>query len=79
MLDPELINVGFYSDGASTFFHYVAAPAECNLTENAWYYDDPGDPTHVLLCPETCDSVQGRIAAELEIEFGCETQYAMPL
>ena len=64
---------------SSSHMPRVAAPADCDLTENAWYYDDPRSPTQVILCPETCSSVQGRVAAELEIDFGCETQYAMPL
>lgn len=77
-LDADLINVEFTSGGSTTYFGYVQTPAECDAFENGWYYDDPLNPSRVLLCPSTCGSVQGQVSAELEIKFGCDTQYALP-
>ena len=45
--------------------------SECE-EENAWHYDDPDDPTTIVLCPSTCDSVKSDPEASILVEFGCE-------
>lgn len=53
----------------------VASSAECGALEG-WYYDDPKDPSKVLLCPISCDAAQskgGTTPPKVEILFGCES------
>ena len=38
-----------------------------------WYYDDIIAPTQVLLCPDTCDTVQANPQAAITVKFGCAT------
>lgn len=38
-----------------------------------WYYDVPGDPTQILLCPATCSAVSTDPNASIRIALGCAT------
>jgi hypothetical protein len=77
-LDPNKINVEFIDgSGASTVFGQVASAAECaKATGDAWYYDNPGKPTKVVVCPKTCTSIQSQTKAQIKIQFGCKTKLA---
>ena len=64
----ELVNVVFVApDDSRTIIPQVTDGSAC--TGAGWYYDDPGAPTSVELCPSSCGAVDGTV----EIEFGCET------
>lgn len=61
--------------GASTTFPYVGHPdgsATCG-GGNGWYYDDPMNPTQIILCPTTCDLVEADSTGAVNIALGCET------
>ncbi|MBC8067789.1 MAG: hypothetical protein IAG13_05590, partial [Deltaproteobacteria bacterium] len=71
--DPMEVNVQF-DDGIGTFeIGYVEGPAECGGVDDGWYYDDPANPTTILLCPQTCETIQGFEMAKIFIGFGCAT------
>ncbi len=71
--DPMEVNVEFF-DGVGTLdIGYVEGPADCGGVTDGWYYDDPADPTTILLCPQTCDTIQGFQGAQVSIQFGCAT------
>ncbi len=72
-IDPELVNVEFKSGDSSTYFGYVASRAECDDLDNAWYYDAPGDPQRVLVCPDTCARIRAAPVPRLSVTFGCKT------
>lgn len=76
-LDPALVNVEFH-DGAGDVLHFgkVLDPADCAAVENGWYYDDPTNPAQILVCPQTCEWIQGKEGAEMIIQFGCESELA---
>ncbi len=38
-----------------------------------WYYDDEANPTLVLLCPASCDTIQGDPNGKIDVQFGCDT------
>lgn len=38
-----------------------------------WYYDDPQNPSRVILCPATCETIQADTKAKIDVLFGCET------
>ncbi len=41
-----------------------------------WYYDDPQEPTMILLCPATCSEVSIDPNASIQIALGCATVVA---
>ncbi|MET0793827.1 MAG: vWA domain-containing protein [Polyangiaceae bacterium] len=73
-IDYGAVNVTFKegSSKPSTFF-YVKTDADCELQpEQGWYYDDPKDPTQVVLCPKTCERVSAASDAKMDVAFGCK-------
>jgi hypothetical protein len=74
IFDADQVNVQFDDGlGATLEIGWVAAAAECAGVMNGWYYDDPLAPTTILLCPQTCDAIQGFALARIGIVFGCDT------
>jgi hypothetical protein len=50
----------------------VADKDACGATTGGYYYDDPKNPTRVILCPSSCDQVRGGTAdATVQLAFGC--------
>lgn len=77
-IDPQLINVSYTpSGGTETELGLVASAAECR-TEQAWYYDDPMDPTRIILCPSACDTVTADTGAAIRILAGCKPRIVVP-
>ncbi|MBW2525540.1 MAG: hypothetical protein JRI23_15255 [Deltaproteobacteria bacterium] len=49
--------VALHTAGDNANPHWVARVGsrdECSPTGGGWYYDDPADPTTLILCPATC-------------------------
>jgi len=40
---------------------------------DGWEYDDPQNPTKIVLCPSTCATLKADWNARLDIELGCQT------
>ena len=38
-----------------------------------WRYDDPSDPSEIVLCPESCEALRSDPEGLLEIVLGCAT------
>lgn len=71
--DATLVNVEFTNSSAMTqTIGNVANQAACG-TGGGWYYDDPANPTRIILCPASCDTVQADELGKLEILLGCAT------
>ena len=72
--ESDLVNVEFL-DGEGGRFRIgrVESEAACTGVEHGWYFDDPDDPTVIEVCPQTCEWFQGKIGAQIEVQFGCET------
>jgi hypothetical protein len=73
--DPSLVNVYYTPGGSSTpiTIPQVPSKAACPATGNAWYYDNPTTPTHILLCDATCATVSADTMGSIEIALGCKT------
>ena len=74
-IDYGKVNVEFleYPGANPTLFYYVPGGlADCG-PDGGWYYDDPANPTQLLLCPATCTYVQGASEGSLTVKFGCAT------
>lgn len=72
--DKDKVNVEFDTGiGATLEIGRVDNPAECANVTDGWYYDDYDDPTTILLCPQTCDKIQGYENASISVKFNCPT------
>lgn len=75
-LNPDKVNVTFTpGGGVEKTIGHVDDESQCGAA-SAWYYDDPQNPTRIILCPDTCEAVQGDDAATINIQLGCDTQPA---
>ena len=63
------INVSSSSGAITTTFVYDET---CGAPD-AWHYDDPLNPSTIVLCSESCATVQADPQAVLHVEFGCDT------
>lgn len=76
-VDPAKVNVKYTGqNGTEQFLGQVANAAAC--VPNAWYYDDPQQPTKIVLCPDTCAAVRSDAAGTIDIILGCGTVVASP-
>ena len=77
--DKEAVNVEF-SDGMGGGFEVgaVGTAADCPNVADGWFYDNPDDPQQILVCPQTCDKIQGYLMGTIDIIFGCATEVAPP-
>jgi hypothetical protein len=65
------VNVEFTApNGQKSTLGWVPKAADCNQVNDGWYYDDPNNPTRIVICPQTCT---GFGAGKLDILLGCDT------
>lgn len=77
-VDPALINVNFTPGGGKmATLPQVSGEGACTATPG-WYYDNPINPSRIILCKSTCDTVTGDPMASLEILLGCPTSTNVP-
>ena len=38
-----------------------------------WYYDDEANPSTIILCPATCETVRGDESGKISVVLGCDT------
>ncbi len=72
VIDYNAVKVKYTPMGTGTpvFYNQVANQAAC-AGGDGYYYDNPAAPTRVLLCPNSCSTVQADQAGKLELELGC--------
>jgi len=73
--DKQKVAVTYTSSGAMNALSYDAT---C-MAPNSWHYDDPANPTHVVLCPSTCSTIQADPNGALSVNFSCKTEIIVPL
>lgn len=67
-LDPSAAQVVYRSETASTTLNRREDAAGCG---QGWYYNDVGNPTDVILCPDTCATVQADPVASVQVNVPC--------
>jgi hypothetical protein len=67
--DKEKVSVRYTSAGNPVAD--LSYDPDC-LAEDTWHYDDPANPTQIVLCASTCGSVQADVLAALDVGFTCE-------
>lgn len=71
-LDFDRVNVQLSSPSRTPLtLGRVDVMAAC--AENGWYYDDNGQPTHIIACPETCQTIEATPQATIDILLDCKT------
>ncbi|MBL9106328.1 MAG: VWA domain-containing protein [Myxococcales bacterium] len=72
-IDFNKVNVDYKNGmGGEQAIPKVESMADCQNLE-AWYYDDPADPTKIYACPALCMKIQGNPLASVDVKFGCES------
>ncbi|MFO0758709.1 MAG: hypothetical protein U0359_19610 [Byssovorax sp.] len=80
MIDPDKVNVSYTPGGGGMEQAILASPggaAGCGQ-KGGWYYDDPQNPTKIIMCPTTCAALQGDPNGKVEVVFGCATVIKPP-
>jgi hypothetical protein len=65
-IDFNRVNVDFV--GADGTRRPLINVDDCAEDPGGWRYDNPSNPTRILLCPDSCGTLDG----DVEVEFGCE-------
>lgn len=74
-IDYGKVNVAYKSDPNAPeqpIFYVPGGATDCDAA-GGWYYDDPSNPTQILLCPATCTAVQMVQGGAITVKFGCQT------
>jgi hypothetical protein len=75
--DKSKVNVDFAAGAAAPVrIGAIASAADCANVAQGWHYDDATNPTKVLVCPQTCQTIQGTADALVSVVFGCATEPA---
>lgn len=71
---PNLVNLVYTATG-STMPRTIprAASGDCLGDGFTWVYDDPTNPTQILLCTDACNTVEADATGSVRIQLGCET------
>jgi hypothetical protein len=74
-IDPLKVNVQRSAKGKDPLMLVnVGTQAGCDGADRlAWYYDDPSQPSRIVLCPRTCDDATSDTTTRIQIVVGCAT------
>lgn len=74
-LNPDQVNVTFTPGGGSEMpiYNVPGGLGACGAN-GGWYYDDPQNPTQILICPSTCTTLQNDVNGTVDVVFGCDTE-----
>ena len=72
IIDPSKVEVEYIPGGTGnpSIFGQVSDEPSC-AGGDGFYFDDPISPSRVLLCPTSCNTVQGDDDATVNVLFGC--------
>jgi len=71
-VDPDKVGMRFTpSNGVAVDVQRVQDASQCS--GNAWYFNDNSAPTRLLLCADTCSTVNADPGGKLEVVVGCVT------
>jgi hypothetical protein len=72
--DKQLVNVNYTPGGMGEPFKLPKKldKADCGAGPG-WYYDDEANPTQIVFCPASCQTVQADTKAKINVGFGCES------
>lgn len=76
-VDPTRVNVSITSGVGDVTLGQVSDLDACGDL-GAWYYDEPGAPSRILLCPAACEIVRSEAMSQIDIVLGCVTSRQPP-
>jgi hypothetical protein len=69
-LNIDAVNVDYTpASGKQTTLSYSA---DCS-DANGWHYDNNQNPTQIVMCPSSCDTLKKDSGGKVDIIFGCST------
>jgi hypothetical protein len=71
-LELNAVNLEFTPTGGTTIT-IPRVDSESACVDYGWFYDDPADPTQIVLCPITCTIVQADVTGQINVAYGCAT------
>jgi hypothetical protein len=71
--DKAKTNVRLSLDGAGEQLFKVPDASKCGAP-GGWHYNDEDQPSKVVACPATCKRIQSTRNAQVDLQFGCQTQ-----
>ncbi|MBI5542841.1 MAG: VWA domain-containing protein [Deltaproteobacteria bacterium] len=74
--DPDYskVNVKYTSGtGADIIFPRVDGPSACSGNADGWYFDNPNNPTQVILCNFSCLKLSSDPNSVVNMVLGCDT------
>lgn len=74
-LDTGRVNVQWTPNGGAA--QTLDYSADC-AGGKGWRYDNPSNPTRILICDASCTDVLGNAQGKIDIVFGCKTQGGSP-
>ncbi len=75
--DPDKVNLEFHDGmGGVIEIGRIDSAADCPNVIDGWYYDNPAAPQMIVMCPQTCDKLQGSENGSISIAFGCASTAA---
>ncbi|WP_441286770.1 vWA domain-containing protein [Sorangium sp. KYC3313] len=74
--DKQKVNVTYTS--ATTNMPTTLTYDQACAAAGTWRYDDPANPTAIVLCDDTCAVVQADVEVSLGVDFTCEDVLQVP-
>lgn len=56
----------------------LAQTTDCAANPRGWQYDDPTNPTRILLCEGACNAAQATVNGHINVVLGCATKTTGP-
>jgi hypothetical protein len=76
-LQADRINLRYTpANGAASLIGAVPDSSRCDATLGGWYFDDLAKPTHAVVCPASCQQLNG--GGRLQVLLGCPTKVLAP-
>ncbi|WP_437282222.1 vWA domain-containing protein [Sorangium sp. So ce375] len=75
--DKQKVNVTYTS--AATNTPTTLSYDQACAAAGTWRYDEPANPTAIILCDDTCAVVQADVEVSLGVDFTCEDVIQVPL
>ncbi|XXX90894.1 vWA domain-containing protein [Sorangium sp. So ce145] len=74
--DKQKVNVT-YTSATSNMPTTLSYDQACSVA-GTWRYDEPANPTAIILCDDTCAVVQADVEVSLGVDFTCEDVIQVP-
>jgi hypothetical protein len=71
VIDPANVTIEYTPGGSGPPQKLTRVQDAAHCAAGAWYYDNNQSPKTIILCPQTCQTVQNDPKAKIQILLGC--------